>query len=516
MERLDPIIALSDAQRLRLAYADPLDAGGVLRMSGELTLDQLAGAPFFVNARTMLTALDDAPVRATRELGHLELRFVARMLDELQFGAEAREWLRYVSRRPHEADVRPLHVLRVVLQLAGLIKKRTGHFSLTQRGRRLLSPDGAAGLYEALFRTYFGKFNIFYVGGGREDRQLQRRIVLALWTIRRFAEHPVDGARIARLMPRDGVVWSPRDGYVERSPEAFEYAVRRVLLEPLRGFGLLRGGERVGDWASRERAPWHVTPLFDTVISFDLEEAAVSIPDGRPGRRHLRLVPDAAEGAPGGEAATGAEADAAEAVAADPSPGVAQLLVTLRHVDPPVWRRLVVPADSTFDQLHRYINTAVGWLDYHLHEFEVGRRRIAASDADWEGEWPREDEMQVTLQDALADRVRTFLYRYDFGDAWEHDVVVERVAPADPEVFYPYCIEAAGACPPEDCGGPHGYLELLRASAAPDDPDNAELLEWLEEPLDPGRVDLDGIDRLLHLAATGEIRPEDLDYFSGE
>ena len=175
-----------------------------------------------------------------------------------------------------------------------------------------------------------------------------------------------------------------------------------------------------------------------------------------------------------------------------------------------------MPADSTFDQVHRYINTAMGWLDYHLHEFEVEHRRIAAYDADWESEWPHEDEDGATLSDALAGGARIFLYRYDFGDDWEHLVEVECVGPPEPGVFYPRCVEAVGACPPEDCGGPHGYLELLEALADPEDPQHAELLQWLEEPLDPGLVDAEGIDRLLRLAATGEIRPDDLDYFSGE
>ncbi len=479
--RLDPSIALADTQRLRLAQADPRDADGVLRLSGALTLDQLDGAATFVNARTVLAALDEAPVRATKELGNLELRFVARMLDELQLDAEARERIRYVSRRPQEEDVRDLHMLRVVLQLAGLVKKRSGHFSITQRGRQLLSPDKAAGLFETLLRTYFGKFNIFYVYGCRQDRQLQRRIVLAFWTIRRLAEHPVDGARIAALMPRDGATWSPHDGYVEDSPEEYEVAVSHVVLEPLRGFGLLGGGEPVGKWPSRKRAPWQVTPLFDAAISFDLAE-------------------DVMAGADAGPSTT----------------SVARLLVTLQSVEPAVWRRLEVLATSTFDQLHRYINAAMGWLDYHLHEFRVGRRRIAASDADWETEWPHEDETQVTLGESLADGVRTFRYHYDFGDDWEHLVEVEHVGPPEQGVFYPRCVAAAGACPPEDCGGPHGYLELLEALADPEDPEHAELLQWLEEPLDPGYVDVEGIDRLLRLAATGEIRPDDLDYFSGK
>lgn len=534
MTRLDPIIALTGDQRALLAGADPRDPHGVLRVSGRLTLEQLSGADTFVNARTLLAALDEGPVRATKELGNLELRFVARMLDELRFDREARVALRYVSRRPREDDVRDLHVLRVVLGLAGLLKKRSGHYSVTQRGRRLLSPDKAAELYELLLRTYFGKFNIFYARGGREDPLVQRHIVWAIWIVQRLAEHPVSSSRIAELVPRSEVVWNPRDEvgprYVPDPGETLSY----VLLEPMRGFGLLSGGERPEPFFTRPRTPWQATPLFAEAISFDLgdadgagaggampgafaapeahaaptapaSDAPAAAAEGSGGRRHLQLVP---------EPPSGGHADSP-----DPSvtvPSVARLRITLRHVEPAVWRRLEVPTDSTFEGLHRYLNTAMGWLDYHLHDFHVGQRRIAASDADWESEWPCDDENEVVLADVLAEGVRTFIYRYDFGDGWEHLVEVEHVGPADPHVFTPRCLEAAGACPPEDCGGAPGYLRLLEALADPQDPDAAELLEWLGGPFDPSRVDLEGIDRLLHLAATGELRRDDVEYFSDE
>jgi hypothetical protein len=514
MTRLDPIIALTGSQRALLAEADARDPDGVLRVSGQLTLDQLSGADTFVNARTLLAALDEAPVRATKERGNFELPVVARMLGELRFDAEKQQWLRHVSRRPTEDDVPGLHTLRVVLGLAGLLKKRSGHFSVTQRGRRLLSPDRAADLYELLLRTYFGRFNIFYPCGHREDPHLQRHIVLALWTVRRVAEHQVPTARIAALMPRNDALWSAQYGPGERYPGEYEGAVTSVLLKPLRGFGLLDGGVRTGSLLSGTREPWRATPLFDAAISFDLGDggaAAKDASDGAAGsvaavpggRGHLRLVSNRPEGGP--VAGPGSSV-----------PSVARLRITLRHVEPAVWRRLEVPADSTFETLHRYLNTAMGWLDYHLHDFNIGQRRIAAGDADWESEWPCEDESGVVLGDVLAEGARAFVYRYDFGDDWEHLVEVEHVGPAEPHMFTPRCIEAVGACPPEDCGGVPGYLGLLEALADPEHPDRADLLEWLGGPFDPARVDIDGINRLLHLAATGELRQDDLDYFSEE
>jgi hypothetical protein len=299
-------------------------------------------------------------------------------------------------------------------------------------------------------------------------------------------------------MPRSDVLWSALYGPGERYPGEYEGAVTCVLLQPLRGFGLLEGGVRIGSPLSGTREPWRVTPLFDAAVSFDLGDGGA-----------------AADGAPA-DGAAGSAAEASGGHTGPSVPSVARLRVTLRHVEPAVWRRLEVPAGSTFEALHRYLNTAMGWLDYHLHDFHVGQRRIAAYDADWESEWPCENEDGVVLGDVLAEGARAFIYRYDFGDDWEHLVEVEHVGPAEPHVFTPRCLEAVGACPPEDCGGAPGYLRLLDALADPEDPDRAELLEWLGGTFDPARVDVDGIDRLLRLAATGELRQDDLKYFSGE
>jgi hypothetical protein len=495
MPRLDPTLALTKDQLRLLALADPRDAEGVLRVSASLSLDQLAGAPMLTNARTLLSALAESPVRATKSLGNFERRFAARMRDELRFDPD-HAWVLEHSRSDNEQDVPGLHDLRVVLGLAGLLKKRNGRFSVTQRGRRLLEPQRAAELYELLLRTYFGKFNIFYPGGYAEDPVMQRHIVLGLWIIRRLAEQPVDAGHIAEVIPRDEARWDPRFDY---STGRLGHAVAFVVLEPLRAFSLLSGGER-GETLSGERAPWQVTALFDEALSFDFGTTAAAPPV--PTGAAVASSPDAPGAAPG--------------ASPDDTPAtVARLLVTLVGVKPPISRRIEVPLDATFERLHAYLVAAMGWLDYHLHEFEVGRRRISASDADWESEWPYEDEARVTLRDALGEGLRELVYRYDFGDDWEHRVQVEAVEPGRPGVFYPRCLEARRACPPEDSGGVAGYLELLDALGDPDDPEHAELLEWLDGPFDPEAVDLEGIDRLLHLAATGEIRPEDLDYFSG-
>jgi len=478
--QLDPTVALSEDQRNLLASADVRDPKDVLRISGSLTLEQLTGVRMLTNARTLLSALAEGPVRATKGRGNFERRFVARVRDELLIRPDD-EWLLEYSRGENEEEVPGLHVLRVVLGVAGLLKKRNGRFSITERGRRLLQPGRAVELYELLLRTYFGKFNIFYPCGYREDPVIQRRIVLALWIIRRLAEHPVGSKSIAYLIPHDEMRWHTRLGSYKGE---LEHAVAAVVLEALQSFGLLSGGETIRGSRSYERTPWQVTPLFDEAISFDIG----ALPS-----------PGEVDAAPDG-----------------PVPSIARLLITLDGVEPPVWRRVEVPADITFERLHAYLVTAMGWLDYHLHAFEIGRRRIAANDADWESEWPHENEAGITLLEALDDRHRTFLYRYDFGDDWEHVVKVEAVEGGLPGTFYPRCLEASGACPPEDSVGVPGYLRLLEALADPGDPEHDHLVEWVGGAFDPEAVDVEGINRLLRLAATGEIRAEDLDYFASE
>jgi hypothetical protein len=517
MPRLDPIIALTSSQRGKLTAADVRDPQGVLRVSRSLTLDQLAGAAFFTNARVFMEALDEAPVRATKELGNLERRFVARMLDQLELDTEWIPVPRGGTRQVNEGDVFDLHVLRVVLGLAGLLKKRGGLFSLTQRGRRLLAPERAAELYELLLRTYFGRFNLFYGHGYLMDPYVQRDIVLALWLVRRLAEHPVATSVLAKLVPHDLMTWREESLY----PGAFDYALEVLVLEPLERFGLLLGEKP--DRLAYRKSMWQITPLFDEALSFALDDAAASGEDAGVGagsasgsasgrrRNHLRRV----DGRRKGEASSGGagvsaagEASRRDSSLAVPAPRIVRLTITLNDVLPTIWRRLEVPEDITFERLHVYVNAALGWLDYHLHEFQVGRRRITP-DVDWLDEAPSEDEALVALSSVLSSGARRFLYRYDYGDDWEHTVDVEAVGPAEPGVFYPRCTAAERACPPEDCGGAPGYADLLRALADSADPERDALLEWLGEPFDPEAVDIDEIDRVLRVATTGELRPED-------
>jgi hypothetical protein len=173
---------------------------------------------------------------------------------------------------------------------------------------------------------------------------------------------------------------------------------------------------------------------------------------------------------------------------------VFQLRVTLDDVTPAVWRRVRVPAAYTLDRLHRVIQYAMGWQDCHLHSFEIDGEQYGEPDPD--GELALLDEMDYRLEDVtrIGGRLR---YTYDFGDWWEHDVIVEDVLRADPVARYPLCVAGERACPPEDVGGPEGYAELLVALGDPDHPRHPALRDWVAGGYDPEAFDPDRASTLL-------------------
>lgn len=133
---------------------------------------------------------------------------------------------------------------------------------------------------------------------------------------------------------------------------------------------------------------------------------------------------------------------------------VHQLKVTLREVKPPVWRRIVVESDLTLGELYPVLLSAMGWMGGHLHLFDVGGTRYGIPDPEWG--ITELDENRFRLDDVLPKVGMKMRWDYDFGDGWEHDVVVEAITMPQRGVEYPLCLAGRRACPPEDCGGPWG------------------------------------------------------------
>ncbi len=169
---------------------------------------------------------------------------------------------------------------------------------------------------------------------------------------------------------------------------------------------------------------------------------------------------------------------------------VFQLLIVLPNTDPLVWRRVQVPAEYSFWDLHVAIQDAMGWKDCHLHEFELFNSksgqvtRIGIPDDEMPDERPCLPGWKVPVNRYLTEGSSPVRYRYDFGDDWEHTLEFEALLPAG-RGRYPKCVAGSGACPPEDVGGPDAYKEFLRTIQNPRHPEYAETLEWVGGSFNP-------------------------------
>ena len=163
------------------------------------------------------------------------------------------------------------------------------------------------------------------------------------------------------------------------------------------------------------------------------------------------------------------------------------LKIHLLDIEPAVWRRFVVPASITLDRLHDVIQIVMGWTDSHLHEFTIGNKRYT--------EYPesKEDGLpcgRYRLGDLIKQKGRTFQYLYDFGDGWEHELVLEESRYFNPELRTELaCLDGQRACPPEDVGGVPGYFEFLNALKDPNHEEHESYMEWSGGSFDRERFD---------------------------
>jgi hypothetical protein len=174
-----------------------------------------------------------------------------------------------------------------------------------------------------------------------------------------------------------------------------------------------------------------------------------------------------------------------------------QIKVTLLRTAPPMGRRLLVPSDITLSGLHDLLQLAMGWTDSHLHEFRFRGQCYGPTDPE-RGVAEAIDERKVRIKQLLGRVGAKIVYTYDFGDGWEHGIVLEKGLPVDPNMAYPLCTGGRGACPPEDCGGIGGFCSLLEALQNPRHPQHRELLEWVGEDYDPEKFSIEAINRILH------------------
>lgn len=183
------------------------------------------------------------------------------------------------------------------------------------------------------------------------------------------------------------------------------------------------------------------------------------------------------------------------------STDVFQLKVSIKGAKPPIWRRVLVPSTMPLDDLHYVIQEAMGWQDCHLYQF-IDKRVMYQPNPDSDmmmgfAGFKTFDSDGVLIDHLLGPgRAKKIVYEYDFGDSWEHEVLLEKVLSADLELNYPACIKGKRACPPEDCGGIWGYYSLLERLDDRNDEEYDDLVEWYGD-LDPEKFDLEAAQQRL-------------------
>jgi len=159
------------------------------------------------------------------------------------------------------------------------------------------------------------------------------------------------------------------------------------------------------------------------------------------------------------------------------------LKIVLMDSNPPIWRRLQVPANANLGWLHAVLQLAMGWTNSHLHQFNVGGRCYSDPrqlSAEYQDEPEVLDESKSTLRQVVPDEGAQFGYEYDFGDSWTHAISVEKILPPDPPLAtFALCLAGARACPPEDCGGVWGYADLLKILKNRKHPEHKSMKEWI-------------------------------------
>jgi hypothetical protein len=178
-----------------------------------------------------------------------------------------------------------------------------------------------------------------------------------------------------------------------------------------------------------------------------------------------------------------------------------QIKMTLKGIDPPIWRRIHTP-DRTLEELHEIIQVTMGWEFEHLYRFTIGD--VDYADPAMTSDEEAEDACGTRLSTVLPieNRRPRFSYEYDFGDEWIHRLIVEERLLSKEGVKYPICVGGQRACPPEDCGGAWAYAEFVEAVGNPDHPSHEELLEWVGGEFDPDRFDQQAVNNELRRIRT--------------
>ena len=178
------------------------------------------------------------------------------------------------------------------------------------------------------------------------------------------------------------------------------------------------------------------------------------------------------------------------------SPEIYQFKVTLIGITPPIWRRIHVAGAYTLAQFHRVLQVAMGWENSHLYMFRVGSKRYGPPDIDDDDELGLLDAKRTRLAAVLPGVGTTFIYAYDYGDNWQHELLLEAIVMPALDMTYPRCIAGERRCPPEDVGGIGGYANYLESMADPNHAEHEEMMMW-RGPFDPEEFSVERVNQEL-------------------
>lgn len=177
-------------------------------------------------------------------------------------------------------------------------------------------------------------------------------------------------------------------------------------------------------------------------------------------------------------------------------PTVHTLRVSLRDVTPEVWRHVRVRSDLPLPKFSQVLEQVMGWYGHHLHLFDVRGLQFGVPDEDADY---LINEKAATVKHVLPEIGSELRWDYDFGDGWEHDVIVVAIEAASNANVKTLCLAGERACPPEDCGGIPGYAQLLEALADVKHPEHAAVVEWTPAGFDPEAFDLVEVNRRIRV-----------------
>jgi len=180
-----------------------------------------------------------------------------------------------------------------------------------------------------------------------------------------------------------------------------------------------------------------------------------------------------------------------------PLRSIYQIKVSLSGSKPSIWRRILVPSHMSLGKFHEVLQISMGWTDTHLHQFISGHITYGIPDDELDFGAEMKDERKIKLSQILKKEKDSLIYEYDFGDGWEHKVVLEKTLSYDASIQLPICIKGKRACPPENCGGVWGYQNLIEVIQDPSNPEHKEMLEWVGDEFDPEDFNLTETNELL-------------------